>query len=212
MNRPPPFGFPPRGLYVLTPEPAPPIEELESNVAAAIAGGAVVVQYRDKHGGRKTRVQNARALLAVCHAHGVPLIVNDDVDLAVEIEADGVHIGKDDASLDVVKRVLGSQVIVGVSCYNSAARAIVAAQEGADYVALGSFFSSKTKPKAIRCSKTVLVEVAAQVSTPVVAIGGITPDNAAELVSSGADLLAVLTGVFSATDVYESAQKFAELF
>ena len=212
MNSSPPFGFPPRGLYVLTPEPVPALSELESQVASAIAGGAVVVQYRDKHSERRKKLKCASALLSVCHAHGVPLIVNDDVNLAVEIEADGVHIGKDDASLDVVRRILGSQAIVGVSCYNSAASAIVAAQQGADYVALGSFFSSKTKPEAIRCSKTVLEEVTAQVSTPVVAIGGITPDNAAELVSAGADLLAVLAGVFSTADVYDSAQKFAELF
>ena len=212
MNRTPRLGFPPRGLYVLTPEPAPSIDELEVKVASAITGGAVVVQYRDKQSDRIRRVERAGALMAVCHAHHVPLIINDDVELAIAVEADGVHIGKDDASLESVRYSLGPQAIIGVSCYGSEARAIAAVEGGADYVALGSFFSSKTKPQAMRCPKNVLVEVTAKVNIPVVAIGGITSDNAAELVSSGADLIAVINGVFSATDVYASAQKFAGLF
>ncbi len=206
------LGFPPRGLYVLTPEPVPAIEELEAKVAAAIAGGAVVIQYRDKNGERRLRLERAGTLLAICHAHGVPLIINDDIELAVEIKADGVHVGKNDASLESARQAMGSRAIIGVSCYDSAARAITAAESGADYVALGSFFPSTTKPEAVHCSKSVLVEVAAIVRRPIVAIGGITPDNAAELVSAGADLVAVITGLFAATNVRNAARELAGLF
>ena len=157
-------------------------------------------------------MEEAGALLSLCHAHGVPFIINDDVELAIQLNADGVHVGKEDATPQSVRRELGPQAIIGVSCYDSVARAVAATKTGADYIALGSFFPSKTKPDASRCTKKVLKDVAARVRLPVVAIGGITPENATGLLTCGADLLAVINGVFATSDVYGATQKYTKLF
>ncbi len=212
MTETPAVGFPTRGLYVLTPPAIPELEQLETMVAAALSGGAVAVQFRDKQHDRLERLERATALRVLCREYGVPLIVNDDVDVTGEVQADGVHLGKNDASLASARRILGPRFIIGVSCYDSLARAISAIGEGADYVAFGSFFPSRTKPGAVACSIEVLVEAASNITRPIIAIGGITPENAAGLISSGADLLAVQSSVFSAPDPRASARNFSELF
>jgi len=212
MNRNFRMNFPTRGVYILTPEPAPTLDELEEKITATIRAGAAVVQYRSKQSNRLKRMEEAGALLSLCHAHGVPFIINDDVELAIQLNADGVHVGKEDATPQSVRRELGPQAIIGVSCYDSVARAVAATKTGADYIALGSFFPSKTKPDASRCTKKVLKDVAARVRLPVVAIGGITPENATGLLTCGADLLAVINGVFATSDVYGATQKYTKLF
>ena len=212
MTKTPAVGFPIRGLYVLTPAAIPDLEQLEAMVAAALTGGAVAVQYRDKFDDHRERLERATALRLLCREYGVPLIVNDDVDLTNAVQADGVHLGKNDASLPAVKRILGPQVIIGVSCYDSLARAISAIDEGADYVAFGSFFPSRTKPGDAACGIDVLIEAAPIITQPIIAIGGITPENAVGLISSGADLLAVQSSVFSAPDPRASARNFSKLF
>lgn len=212
MNRGSRMNFPTRGLYILTPDPAPALDELETKIATAIRAGAAVVQYRNKQSNWLKRMEEAEALLSLCRSHGVPLIINDDVKLAEQLKADGVHVGREDDTPQSIRRKLGPHAIVGVSCYGSVARATAATKIGADYIALGSFFRSKTKPNASRCTKKVLKDVAARVSLPIVAIGGITPDNASGLLSCGADLIAVIDGVFAASDVYGATRKYTRLF
>lgn len=200
------------GLYVIT-RPLPGgADGLSKAVELAIAGGASLVQYRDKGASRRRRHAEAGALLEVCREHGVPLIVNDDPSLAREVGADGVHVGLGDAGVAEARDVLGGDALVGVSCYNELDRAIRAEREGASYAAFGSFFPSATKPNAVRAELSLLRSARQEVSLPLCAIGGITPDNADALLAAGADMLAVLSGVFEAVDVHSAARGFAALF
>lgn len=207
-----PARLPPGGLYALTPDGVTDTAALRALVAAALAGGAALVQYRDKQAEQATRHARAEVLLALCRAAGVPLIINDDVRLAATIGADGVHLGRDDPPLADARMVLGADALIGVSCYDSLARARAAAAAGADYVAFGSFFASPSKPAATRCPLTLLDAAQRELALPIVAIGGITPENAADLVHRGADFLAVISAVFGATDVRAAARRFASLF
>jgi thiamine-phosphate pyrophosphorylase len=197
-----------RGLYAITDGPR---DDLPDVAAHALAGGARLLQYRDKTADATRRRAEASALLGLCRAHGVPLIVNDDVALARAIGADGVHLGKEDGDVAAARDALGSGAIIGVSCYDSLERARAGAAAGADYVAFGAFFPSPTKPYAPRAALDLLRQSAA-LGVPRVAIGGITPDNAPSLVEAGADFLAVITAVFRAGDVRAAAQRFASLY
>lgn len=201
-----------RGLYALTPDGIDDADDLTARVSASLRGGAVLVQYRDKEATVPQRLTRARAVLAACRAARVPLIVNDDPALAAAIGADGVHLGRDDAAPAAARALLGADAIIGVSCYDSLARARAAAAAGADYVAFGSFHPSPTKPRATPCPLAVLGAARAELDLPLVAIGGITLDNAAELLSHGADLLAVISAVFAADDVEAATRAFAARF
>jgi thiamine-phosphate pyrophosphorylase len=201
-----------RGLYAVTDPALIAAHDLATQVGAAIAGGAALVQYRDKGAGDSQRLARARALVTVCHDHRVPLIINDDIALAVAVGADGVHLGRDDARLSAARRTLGPHAIIGVSCYNDLPRAIAAAEAGADYVAFGRFFPSRTKPHALQAEIETLLSAKQRLKVPLVAIGGITADNGAALISSGADLLAVIHGLFGQEDVTAAARSVAELF
>jgi thiamine-phosphate pyrophosphorylase len=202
--------FPPLGLYAITREGYPDAAALAEAVAAAIRGGAAVVQYRAKSAADP--VAEAERLLAVCRAGGVPLVINDDVELAGRIGADGVHLGKDDPDLEEARRILGPDAIIGVSCYDSVERAVQAEAAGAGYVAFGRFFPSRTKPGAPCARLETLVEAKRRLSVPIVAIGGITPENGGPLLEAGAGLLAVIDGVFGAGDPERAARRFAPLF
>jgi thiamine-phosphate pyrophosphorylase len=196
------------GLYAVTDGPR---GDLLDVVAAALAGGAALLQYRDKSTDHARRGAEARALQVLCVRYGVPLIVNDDVALAAAVGAAGVHLGEDDADIGAARDALGTQAIVGASCYDSIERARTLAAAGADYLAFGAFFPSPTKPGARRATSTLLRQ-AATLGLPRVAIGGITPDNGAPLVAAGADFLAAISAVFGARDVRAAAQRFATLF
>lgn len=196
------------GLYAITDGPS---ADLPAAVAAALAGGARLVQYRDKTTDQARRHAEASALRQLCASHGVPLIINDDVQLAAAIDADGVHLGENDPALAAAREALGGGAIIGVSCYDSLDRARDLAAAGADYVAFGAFFPSPTKPLARRASPELLRQSAA-LGVPRVAIGGITPDNAGSLVSAGADYLAVISALFAADDVRAAAQRFTDLY
>lgn len=204
-------AFRPRGLYAVTGKASSP-EELVDRVARAIHGGIVLVQYRDKSGDAARRRREATALLELCRASSVPLIINDDAALARLIGADGVHLGKDDAPLAEARAALGREAIIGVSCYNSLERALQAQDAGADYVAFGSFFASPTKPAAVRAGPDLLRVARSRIDLPIVAIGGITPENGAQLIEAGADLLAVIHGVFGAPDPEHAAHRYTALF
>ena len=186
------------GLYAVTPE----IDDtavLVRNVAAAIDGGAAIVQYRAKTVDAATACTQALALAQVAAARGALFIVNDDAQLAADVDADGVHLGDDDGSVAVAREIVGTDRLIGVSCYDDAARAHEAVAAGADYVAFGSFFDSPTKPSARRAARGLL-EHAVALGVPVVAIGGITAANARGLIDAGADAVAVIADVFARDD------------
>ena len=206
-----PLRWPRRGLYAVTPEDRTGAD-LADAVAAAVDSGAKAVQYRDKSADPGRRRRDAGSLLAVCRRRGVPLVINDDVDLALDVGADGVHLGRDDETLAAARARLGEAAIIGVSCYDDGSRALAAARGGADYVAFGSFFPSATKPGAVRATPDLVARMRTLIEAPIVAIGGITADNAPALLASGVDSLAVVSAVFGASDVGAAARRLADLF
>lgn len=197
------------GLYVLTDERLGP--RLEPVAAAALAGGARLIQYRDKRSDAARRRREALALRRLTRAHGALLIVNDDPVLAAEIEADGVHLGRDDPDIGGARRLLGPDAVIGVSCYASLARARTAVAAGAGYVAFGSVFPSPTKPDAAHAPLELFASAKRELAVPLCAIGGITPDNAAVVVAAGADLLAVASAVVFAAEVEAAARRLTEI-
>lgn len=201
-----------RGLYAITDTTLCARRGIEADVAAAIRGGAVMIQYRDKSNDSARREQEARALLKLCQQQQVPLIINDDVELARVIGADGVHLGGEDAALRAARGSLGQQALIGISCYDSLELARKAHRAGADYIAFGAFFDSPTKPATVRAPLALLREAGDNLRLPLVAIGGITPDNGATLVKAGANLLAVISGVFGGDDPEQAARAYAALF
>ena len=196
------------GLYAITDGPR---DDLVDACEAAIDGGAVLLQYRDKSGDAARRLAEARALAELCARRHVALIVNDDVDLALASGAMGVHLGEDDADIASARATLGPCAIVGVSCYASLDRARVLAAAGADYLAFGAFHPSPTKPNARKASVALLCDAKA-LGVPLVAIGGITAGNGAPLIEAGANYLAAISAVFGARDVHGAARSFAALF
>jgi thiamine-phosphate pyrophosphorylase len=193
-----------RGLYAITPE-MPDGAWLCTVVVAALDGGASLVQYRSKGLAPAQRAGQARALSVLCRARGIPFIVNDDVELARAVAADGVHLGRDDADPAAV-RAIWPDAILGVSCYGDPLLARIAAAAGADYVGIGSVFGSPTKPLATRAALDCLAQAKRESGLPVAAIGGIRPDNAALARAAGADMLAVISSLFEATDVTAAAR------
>jgi thiamine-phosphate pyrophosphorylase len=196
----------PPGLYALTDPELLPEHALAERVAQAIEGGARMVQFRDKTADAAARHRRARKVVDTCRVHGALCIINDDPALAVELDADGVHLGRDDMSTARARAIVGPDRLVGVSCYNrlELARAGIAA--GADYVAFGSVWPSATKPEATRASLHLLGEAAGELAVPVVAIGGITRHNAAATVAAGAHCVAVVRDLFGDPDPRRAAQ------
>jgi thiamine-phosphate pyrophosphorylase len=190
-----------RGLYAVTPELAD-TADLVARVNAAVAGGATAIQYRNKHATSSERYAQAAALARAVAARSALLIINDDAKLAADVDADGVHLGEDDWSIDRARDCVGPARLVGVSCYNDFDRAKDAAAAGADYVAFGSFFPSAVKPEARRAEVSLLLR-ARELNVPVIAIGGITASNAGALVRAGADAVAVITAVFGSSNPAE---------
>ncbi|WP_303906570.1 thiamine phosphate synthase [Thiohalomonas denitrificans] len=201
-----------RGLYAITDESLIPDERLVPATALAIDGGARVVQYRSKHPDPARRLWEAQDLVTLCRPLGIPLIVNDDVEIALQARAAGVHLGKNDSDIAAAREVLGPEAIIGVSCYDRLELALEAESAGADYVAFGSFFPSSVKPDAVRASPDLLRNAKARLTVPVVAIGGITADNGGTLVAAGADMLAVVSAVFGAEDIRAVARKISDLY
>ena len=210
-----------QGLYAIT-DSTLLQGRLLASVEAALQGGAQVIQYRDKiapellgsalHKEQQRRHDEALALLALCRSHHAPLLINDDVELAANIKADGVHLGQSDGSLLTARARLGSDAIIGVTCHNQIGLARIAARDGASYVALGAMFSSGTKPLAQPCPLSVLTHARAQLALPLVAIGGITPDNAASVIDAGAQAVAVIASLWQAPDIRARAQQFSQEF
>jgi len=201
------------GLYAITDSRLTPPEQLLASVEAALRGGAVLVQYRDKHATSVERLRRATELTALCRNAGVPLIINDDPELAARVGAGGVHLGQQDTPLARARQLLGDEAILGATCHASTDLARQALAQGADYLAFGRFYPSATKPEAPAAPLAVL-EAARTLGRPVVAIGGITQANATPLIRAGADLLAVAGGLFgvSPAQTEQRATAFSELF
>ncbi|BBL69653.1 thiamine phosphate synthase [Methylogaea oryzae] len=204
------LALPRKGLYAITNDLDD--DALLAAVQAAIEGGAVLLQYRDKRRSPAQKEALGRDLLQLCHGLGVPLIVNDDIELAARLGADGVHLGRDDAGIAAARAALGPDAIVGVSCYNSLELARRAQSLGASYAAFGRFFPSKSKPDATPASLETLRLAKAELRIPIAAIGGITPANGAPLAAAGADLICAIDGLFGHAEVRRSAQDYAALF
>jgi thiamine-phosphate pyrophosphorylase len=198
-----------RGLYLITPDDAE-TEHLITRVSTLL-GHAALLQYRNKSASPALRRTQAVALRALSAEFGVPLIINDDLALASAIGADGVHLGEEDSNIEEARAVLGPSAIIGVSCYDDLERARAAAACGASYIAFGALFVSTTKPNARRASVNLLRD-SAGFGLPRVAIGGITPDNARSVVTAGADLIAVISGVFDAPDPVAATQAYRACF
>lgn len=197
-----------RGLYAISDGPR---ADLIDVCTAALGGGARMLQYRDKTLDHARRLHEARALQEACAQHEIPLLINDDIELAAVVGAAGVHLGAGDAAIRIARDRLGPSAIIGASCYESLDRARAMAAAGADYLAFGAFFRSPTKPQAV-VAPLQLLRAGRAVCLPVVAIGGITLDNARTLVDSGADAIAVISALFGASDVRATAARFAALF
>ncbi len=198
------------GLYAITPD-EPDTLELLRKARLALLGGARVLQYRNKAAAEELRLEQARALRELTREFSVPLIINDDALLAQQVTADGVHLGGEDGSVVAARAQLGSGKLIGVSCYNRLALAHKAVSQGADYVAFGSFFVSIVKPDAVAVTPDLLRQAHREIAVPLVAIGGITVQNGAQLLEAGADALAVISALFSAVDIQGAARQFANL-
>ena len=199
-------------LYAITDSQLLPGDQLFTAVAAALKGGCKLVQYRDKTSDKVRRSFEARNLLALCNQYQAQLLINDDVELAKEVGAHGVHLGQGDTNPVAARIILGNRAIIGVTCHDSLTLAQQAIKDSANYIAFGRFFPSSTKPNARPAPISLIGEARQQFSAiPIVVIGGITLENGKQLLDAGADMLAVCHSLFAANDITAQAKKFTEL-
>lgn len=200
------------GLYVIT-DSQLLAGRLLPAVEQALIGGAKLIQYRDKSADTAKRLHEAQQLKQLCQRYNVPLIINDDLALAAQLEV-GVHLGQQDGSIAFARQTLGTEAIIGATCHNSLHLAEQAAQEGASYLAFGAFYPSSTKPLAQAAELSTLTQAKRLFSLPIVAIGGITLDNAAPVIAAGADYVAVISDIFalSVDKIAQRSQSFSQLF
>ncbi|BAO43152.1 thiamine phosphate synthase [Thiolapillus brandeum] len=199
------------GLYAITPRNLHGPALLEQ-VEALLRGGCRILQYRDKSQDREQRLNQARDLGTLCRKYQALLIINDDTDLCQASGAQGVHLGEDDMSLEQARALLGPEAVIGISCYNDMERAHQASAQGADYVAFGAVFPSSTKPLARRAGLELLRQARKELSLPLVAIGGITPENAPSVIETGVDMLAMIQGLFAQPDPEKAARRIDQTF
>ena len=199
------------GLYAITLEGSDG-ETLLAQAEAALSGGSRILQYRDKSGDTQRRQEEARALLDLCRQHQAMLIINDDLELCQHCDAHGVHLGRDDSHLEAARNKLGQNKIIGISCYNDLQLARHAATSGADYLAFGAIYPSSTKPVAVHAGLELLRQAKSELDLPIVAIGGITPENALQVIQAGADMVAMIQGLFGQEDILLAARKTTRLF
>lgn len=202
--------LPKHGLYAVADTGWIGVDYILDAVSGAIAGGAVMIQLRDKNASVTTNPEKLDALLTLCRNHQVPFIINDNIELAAVIGADGVHVGQSDGDVSAIRRQLGPEVVIGVSCHADISSAAAAVVQGADYVAFGRLFASQTKPRAPAADLDVLRQARAELSVPIVAIGGITPDNVNEVLAAGADFCAVIAGIFAQADTRSAARRYLD--
>ena len=200
-----------KGLYAITPDMAD-TDLLLQKVESALQGGINILQYRNKTASHKQQIQQARAILPLCRQYNVPLIINDSVKLCLTLDADGVHLGAEDDNLAEIRERIGSDKILGASCYNRFDLALSAQQAGANYVAFGACFASRTKPNAPVASLDLFKRAKVDLNIQTVAIGGITLQNAVQVIQAGVDSIAVINAIFNTDDVKLSSQQFSLLF
>ncbi|HCY62988.1 MAG TPA: thiamine phosphate synthase [Oxalobacteraceae bacterium] len=200
-----------KGLYIVTPD-WDDTKKLLEITELALKGGAAVVQYRHKTANAGLRREQAECLLALCRSYGRPLVINDFVELCMELDADGVHVGGTDAAVAEVRAAIGPDKILGASCYGDLGLARKSHAEGASYVAFGGFYASRVKKYPVTTPISIIADSHAAVPLPVVVIGGMTIDNAAPLVAAGADMVAAISSVYLAADPQAVARRFADLF
>ena len=198
------------GLYLITPDDADS-ENFLARVLPVLSSQIAVLQYRNKLANSEQMLEQANALLVRCRRLGIIFIINDDIALAHRLSADGVHLGEHDSDIESARSLLGTSAIIGVSCYNSLAMAEKAASYGADYIAFGAIYPSATKPNARKAGLEIFSQ-AKSLNLPMVAIGGITPDNALQTLVAGADFLAVIGAIFDTADPALETTKFLSLF
>ncbi|WP_457670068.1 thiamine phosphate synthase [Thiolapillus sp.] len=199
------------GLYAITMDGIQG-KALLAQARAALEGGCRILQYRDKSGDAQRRREEALALLALCHEYRAVLIINDDLALCRQCNAHGVHLGRDDMPVAAARKILGRDKIIGISCYDDLQRGHRAASQGADYLAFGAIYPSVTKPAAANASLALLQRAKSKLDPPIVAIGGITPENADQVIQAGADMVAMIQGLFGQEDIRHAAQKTTRLF
>jgi len=201
------------GLYGITDASLmPDLSAMLTACEAAMQGGMRTLQYRDKSRDTSRRLEQALALRQLCSRYACTFLINDDVELALRCDADGVHLGQGDGSLKDARQRMGQDAIIGQTCHDSLELALRAEAEGASYVAFGAFFPSSTKPGARPAPLSLLTHARPQLSVPVVAIGGISVDNAAQVIAAGADMTAVVHALFAAPDICRQAEQFSQLF
>ena len=200
-----------KGLYAITPDMAD-LNTLIQKTQSAIEGGAFMVQYRSKIQDHDVKMQQCAAILRLCREYEIPCIVNDDVDMCRSLEADGVHLGEKDDNIAEVRRILGEDAIIGSSCYDQLERAKQAQKEGASYVAFGAMYPTSTKPNAPRATIGLLREANSQIQIPIVAIGGITVNNAHDVIETGVDAIAVINSLYESHSIKETAETLSQMF
>ncbi len=200
-----------KGLYAITDCENLTNADLIKKTETILSIGVSLFQYRNKTSNQKSKKDLAKQLQSLCRKYNTPFIVNDDVTLAQEIDADGIHLGKDDKAIGIVRKILGSKII-GISCYNDLDHAINAEKSGANYIAFGSFFPSVTKPNAQKANIELLKKAKSCLKIPIVAIGGITPENGKQLINTEVDILAIISGLYSAPDIIEATKNYKNLF
>ena len=198
-----------KGLYAITESNS---KNLIENVTLALKGGIKILQYRNKQASSQQKQQEAQALAALCKKFNTPFIINDDIQLAQKVRADGVHLGRDDGSILAARAQLGDKAMIGVTCYQDIEIARQAEKLGANYVAFGSFFASPTKPQAPRAGIKLLQQAKQEISLPICCIGGITLENASTLIDNGADMIAVISSLFASDNITATAQQFTRKF
>lgn len=201
-----------KGLYAITDDQLINRQQFSQAIESALQGGAKIIQYRDKSNDQQKRFQQATILRTLCQQYQATSIINDDIELAKAVAADGVHLGKNDASLTRARQLLGDKAIIGVSCYNELRLALEAEKNRANYVAFGAIFSSSTKPNAVVAGLDIIAAAKQQLSIPVCTIGGITDKNIPQVVKQGADMAAVISSLFSAHDIKHTAQNLSQYF
>ena len=188
------------------------LNTLIQKTQSAIEGGAFMVQYRSKIHDHDVKIQQCAAILRLCREYEIPCIVNDDVDMCRILEADGVHLGEKDDNIAEVRRILGEDAIIGSSCYDQLERAKRAQKEGASYVAFGAMYPTSTKPNAPRATIGLLREAKPQIQIPIVAIGGITVNNAHDVIETGVDAIAVINSLYESHSIKETAETLSQMF
>ena len=201
-----------KGLYAITDQHLISASNFGQAVEQALQGGASIIQYRDKSDDRNKRLQQASTLRSLCDEYDAVCIINDDIELASAVSADGVHIGKDDTSLKAARETLGDDAIIGVSCYNDIGLALAAEKNSADYVAFGTMFCSPTKPGAVMATPNIISEAKRQLNIPVCGIGGITETNLHQLIQHDIDMAAVISSLFAADNIQQRARLLSQHF